>query len=109
LLGEIIAQQIERRTGITVDRRLNLGGTLLAHQALTAGSIDLYPEYTGTALTAVLNREPASTATDEVFNTVREEYARRWQLAWLPSLGFENTFAMVVGPGTPDSIKTLSE
>ncbi len=54
ILGELIAQQIERRTGVTADRRLNLGGTLLAHESLKNGSIDLYPEYTGTALTAIL-------------------------------------------------------
>ena len=59
LLGEILAQQIERRLGVRVEHKLNLGGTLLAHQALVAGSIDLYPEYTGTALTAILKQPPA--------------------------------------------------
>ena len=54
ILGEIVAQQIERRLGVTVDRKLNLGGTLLAHQALLAGQIDVYPEYTGTALMEIL-------------------------------------------------------
>ena len=54
LLGEILAQQIERRLGVPVERKLNLGGTLLAHEALVKGDIDLYPEYTGTALAAVL-------------------------------------------------------
>src|SRR3954469_9773104 len=61
LLGEILAQQIERRLGgVTVDRRLNLGGTMLAHEALVKGDIDLYPEYTGTALTAVLKQPPVT-------------------------------------------------
>src|SRR5437763_15068667 len=60
LLGEILAQQIERRLGVTVDRRLNLGGTMLAHEAMVKGDIDLYPEYTGTALTAVLKQPPVS-------------------------------------------------
>src|ERR1039458_5018308 len=60
ILGEILAQQIERRMGVPVERRLNLGGTLLAHEALVEGSIDLYPEYTGTALMAVLKRPPAA-------------------------------------------------
>src|SRR5437764_14903092 len=60
LLGEILAQQVERRLGVTVDRRLNLGGTMLAHEALVKGDIDLYPEYTGTALTAVLKQPPVS-------------------------------------------------
>src|SRR5271170_2490356 len=62
LLGEIAAQQIERRLSVRVDRKLNLGGTLLAHQALLSGQIDLYPEYTGTALTAVLKQPPTSDA-----------------------------------------------
>src|SRR5580704_19237423 len=54
ILGEIVAQQLERRLQVKVDRKLDLGGTLLAQQALQTGAIDLYPEYTGTALTAVL-------------------------------------------------------
>src|SRR3954452_12157396 len=60
LLGEILAQQIERRVGVPVERKLNLGGTLLAHEALVQGAIDLYPEYTGTALAAIL-KQPAGT------------------------------------------------
>lgn len=95
LLGEILAQQIERRLHVPVVRKLDLGGTLLAHEALTGGSIDLYPEYTGTALTAVLKRPPLAGA-KAVFDTVREAYQRQWQLAWMPPLGFNNTFAMVV-------------
>lgn len=54
VLGEIVAQHLEHRLGRRVDRKLNLGGTMLAHQALVRGEIDLYPEYTGTALTAIL-------------------------------------------------------
>src|SRR5258708_24967289 len=73
ILGEILAQQIERRLGVPVERKLNLGGTLLAHEALVKGSIDLYPEYTGTALTAVLKRPPFSDA-GAVLATVREAY-----------------------------------
>src|SRR5213082_2039108 len=60
LLGEILAQQIERRTGLPVERKLNLGGTMLAQEALAKGDLDLYPEYTGTALTAVLKQPPVS-------------------------------------------------
>src|SRR5215467_11879677 len=77
LLGEILAQQIERRMGVAVDRQLNLGGTLLAHEALVKGSIDLYPEYTGTALTTILKRAPVADTAAAV-ETVRSEYARRW-------------------------------
>src|SRR5207253_5885504 len=95
LLGEILAQQIERRLGVPVERKLNLGGTLLAHQALVSGAIDLYPEYTGTALTAVL-KQPVATDPAGVLVTVRSAYARQWRLEWLEPLGFNDTFAMIV-------------
>ncbi len=93
ILGEIAAQGLEAR-GIPVDRRLNLGGTFVCHQAITAGELDLYPEYTGTAFTAILKRRPVSDPA-----AVRAEVAdayRRWKLVWSPSLGFENTFALVL-------------
>lgn len=95
ILGEIAAQHLEKRLGIKVDRKLNLGGTLLAHQALIKGEIDLYPEYTGTALTAVLKLPPASDAAGVLAN-VRAEYEKRWRITWLDPLGFNNTFAMAV-------------
>lgn len=93
ILGEIVAQGLEAR-GIPVDRRLNLGGTFVCHQAILAGELDLYPEYTGTAFTAILKRQPVSDPA-----TVHTEVAtayRRWKLVWSSSLGFENTFAIVV-------------
>src|ERR1041385_7030219 len=95
LLGEILAQQIERRLGVPVERTLNLGGTLLAHEALTKGSIDLYPEYTGTALTAILKQPPSSDA-GTVLAAVRSAYQQQWKLDWLNPLGFNNTFAMMI-------------
>jgi osmoprotectant transport system substrate-binding protein len=98
VLGEIVAQQLERRLGGKVDRKLDLGGTLLAQQALRNGEIDLYPEYTGTALTAVLKLAPSSDPV-AALQRVRAEYRKRWRLEWLDPLGFDNTFAMVVrGP-----------
>jgi osmoprotectant transport system substrate-binding protein len=110
VLGEIVAQQLERRLGQKVDRKLDLGGTLLAQQALRNGEIDLYPEYTGTALTAVLKLPPSSDAT-AVLQRVRAEYRKRWRLEWLDPLGFDNTFAMVVrGPDArAQGIQTLSD
>jgi osmoprotectant transport system substrate-binding protein len=109
LLGEMIAQQIERRLGFAVERKLNLGGTLLAHEALRTGAIDLYPEYTGTALTAVL-KKPLSDP-DSVFSQVQAEYRARWGLTWLPPLGFNNTFAMVIrkGEGNVSSISQAAQ
>lgn len=95
VLGEIAAQQIERRLSVQVDRKLNLGGTLLAHQALLSGQIDLYPEYTGTALTAVLKQPPDSDA-KAAFETVSRIYLDRFRLKWMNPLGFNDTFAMVV-------------
>ena len=95
LLGELIAEHLERRLGLKVERKLNLGGTLLAHQALTSGAIDLYPEYTGTALTAVLKRPPVNDPA-AVLEQVREAYRRQWRLDWLRPLGFNNSFAMIV-------------
>ena len=95
ILGEILAQQIERRLHVPVDRKLNLGGTLLTHEALLRGDVDLYPEYTGTALTAILKRPPAYDS-NAVLRTVSDAYRERWRLEWLPPLGFVDTFAMIV-------------
>ena len=95
LLGEIAAQQIERRLAVQVDRKLNLGGTLLAHQALLGAQIDLYPEYTGTALTAVLKQPPTIDA-NAAFETVSRMYLNQFRLKWLKPLGFNDSFAMVV-------------
>ena len=106
VLGEIIAQHLEHRLHQKVERRLNLGGTLLAHQALLAGEIDLYPEYSGTALVAVL-KEPIQTDPAAVLRQVRAAYASRFHMAWLDSLGINNGFAMVVR-GDHKKLQTLS-
>jgi osmoprotectant transport system substrate-binding protein len=95
VLAELFAQQIEAHSTLHVERRVNLGGTLLCHQALVAGKIDLYPEYTGTALTAVLNEPPQNNAS-AVFRRVEEQYRARFGVEVMPPLGFNNTFAMVV-------------
>ena len=110
ILGEIAAQHIENRLGEKVERRLDLGGTLLAHQALVNGEIDLYPEYTGTALTAILKLPPSSDDA-AVQDKVRREYRRRWSIEWLDPLGFNNTFAMVIRgeEARASRIRTLSE
>jgi osmoprotectant transport system substrate-binding protein len=110
VLGEILAQQIERHLGAVVERKLNLGGTLLAHEALVKGSIDLYPEYTGTALTTVLKQTPISDPAAALAQ-VRDAYRRQWQLLWLAPLGFNDTFAMMVRGETARAGKlaTLSQ
>jgi glycine betaine/choline ABC-type transport system substrate-binding protein len=94
ILGEIAAQGLEAR-GLRVDRRLNLGGTFVCHKAIAAGELDLYPEYTGTAFTAILTRKPVSNP-KRVFDEVAREYSKKWNLVWAPPLGFENTFALVM-------------
>jgi osmoprotectant transport system permease protein len=93
VLGELLAQTIER-AGVAVDRRLNLGGTLICDRALLTGDIDVYVEYTGTALTAVFH-QPVSTSSSEVFDTVRSLYAKTGRTLLAP-LGFNNTFAILV-------------
>ena len=95
LLAEIVAQQIERRAGLPVERRLHLGGTFVCHQAITAGQLDLYVEYTGTAFTAIL-KQPPLTDPDSVFRFVAAEYPLRFHLQWTAPFGFNNTFAILV-------------
>jgi len=95
ILGELLAQQLEHKTGLAVERRFYLAGTYICQQALLAGRIDMYAEYTGTALTAILKEKPSSNH-QEVYAQVKEQYARRFRLAATEPLGFDNTFAMVV-------------
>jgi osmoprotectant transport system substrate-binding protein len=96
ILAELLAQHIESRTNIPVDRKTNLGGTLLVHKALLSGDLDLYVEYTGTALTAVLGEAPGTDSSAAIYNRVKQQYSQRFQLDLTEPLGFENTFAMVV-------------
>jgi osmoprotectant transport system substrate-binding protein len=95
VLAELLAQHIEARTGIHVERKTNLGGTLLVHKAMQAGKVDLYVEYTGTALNAVLNESPTGNSS-AVYQRVKQLYAQRFNFAVTEPLGFENTFAMVI-------------
>lgn len=110
ILGEIVARWIERRADLPVRRRLHLGGSFICHRALATGEIDAYVEYTGTAFTAILEKEPVSDP-DSVYRAVTSLYRERWNLEWLPPLGFENTFAMLVRRSTADSLglETLSD
>lgn len=104
VLAELLAQHIEAKTGIPVIRKTNLGGTLLVHKALLAGELDLYVEYTGTALTAVLNESPNLSGeagnqngySKGVYDRVKQRYAERFHLEVTEPLGFENTFVLVI-------------
>ncbi|HEY6268354.1 MAG TPA: glycine betaine ABC transporter substrate-binding protein [Candidatus Acidoferrum sp.] len=95
ILAELLAQHIEAKAGIPVVRKTNLGGSLLVHKALLAGELDLYVEYTGTALTAVLNESPQGDS-NAVYSRVKQLYSERFHLEVTEPLGFENTFAMVI-------------
>jgi glycine betaine/choline ABC-type transport system substrate-binding protein len=94
LLGEIVAQQLARYD-LPVKRKLFLGGTFVCHEAIKAGQIDVYVEYTGTAYSAILSL-PATHDAVLVRQVVDSAYARRWQLVWTEPLGFNNTFAMLI-------------
>lgn len=93
ILGELLAQKLESAR-CRVDRRLNLGGTLVCDTAIRSGGIDAYVEYSGTALTTILH-QPLLQSRDEVTNNVARAYRARG-LQWGPNLGFDDTFAMIV-------------
>lgn len=95
LLGELLAQVLEAFGLKPVDRRFYLAGTYICHQALLAGRIDVYVEYTGTALAAVIKEKPLSDPA-QVLEIVKREYARRFNLQVMPPLGFDNSFAIVM-------------
>jgi osmoprotectant transport system substrate-binding protein len=95
LIGELLAQSLEKHIAIPVERRFYLAGTYICHQAILAGRIDAYVEYTGTALAAIL-KQPISSDSRNVFETVRREYQQRFNLTVLPSLGFNNSFALAM-------------
>jgi osmoprotectant transport system substrate-binding protein len=107
VVGELVAQWIERTTTIPVRRRLHLGGTFICHQALIDGAIDLYVEYTGTAYTAILEHPPV-TDPETVRHAVRADYSSLWDLEWGEPLGFENTFAILVRGATAESLSLRS-
>jgi len=110
VLGEIVAQHLEHRLHRKVERALNLGGTLLAHQALVGQQIDLYPEYTGTALAAIL-KDSIGVDPAAVLTRVRAEYRQKFRAEWMNPLGIDNGFAMIVnGPDArANKLETLTD
>jgi len=95
VLGELLAQEIEARSNLKVDRRFYLAGSYICQQALVSGHIDAYVEYTGTALTAIL-KQPVDRDPPRVLDTVRRLYEAKYGVSVSEPLGFENTFAMVI-------------
>lgn len=110
VLGEILAQQIEAHTHLKVDRRFYLAGTYICQQAILSGRIDIYPEYTGTALTAILKQKIGGESA-EVYQRVKGEYETRLGLTLSPPFGFNNTFAMEIRGDDARrlNLKTLSQ
>ena len=110
ILGEMLAQQIERKTHLPVDRKLNLGGTIVCHEAMTAGQMDTYVEYTGTGLTAILKEPPVKDA-NVAYQTVKDAYKSRFGIEWTEPLGFNNTFAIIVRKSDAEQfgLKTISD
>ena len=110
ILGELFAQIIEARTHLPVERRFYLAGTFICQQAILAGRIDIYPEYTGTALTAVLKEKPSGDKQD-VYRRVQQGYETRFGFSVGAPLGFDDTFAMVIRGDDARrlNIKTLSQ
>ena len=109
VVAELFAQALEK-AGAEVERRVNLGGTAIAHQALVSGEIDLYPEYTGTGLGVVLKQPPEGDAAT-VLRKVREGYEKQFGLTWLDPSGIDNGNALVVLPATARRyrLETLSD
>lgn len=110
ILGELMAQQIEAHTTLKVERRFYLAGTYICHQGILGGRIDLYPEYTGTALTAILKRGPMADR-QQVYDLVKTEYEKSFGLTLAPAFGFNDTFAMEIRGEDARrlKIKTLSQ
>ncbi|MBK1988030.1 ABC transporter permease subunit [Sphaerospermopsis aphanizomenoides BCCUSP55] len=110
ILGEILAQQIESHTRLKVERQFNLGGTFICHEAVKAGKIAGYVEYTGTAFTAVLKEKPI-TEPQVVYEKTKQAYQDKYKLKVMQPLGFENTFAMIIRGEDAKKwqVKTLSE
>jgi osmoprotectant transport system substrate-binding protein len=110
LLGELIAQQIETHTSLKVERRFYLAGTYICQQAMLSGRVDIYPEYTGTALTAILKQSAAGDKT-AVYERVKQEYEQRFDFTLSPPFGFNDTFAMEIRGDDARrlQVRTLSE
>ena len=106
ILGELLAQTVES-VGLRAERKLDLGGTFVCDAAIRAGQIDMYVEYTGTALAAILKEKPEGMDRAQVLARVREAYAKEG-LVWTAPLGFDNTFALVVRRDA-EEVRTISD
>ncbi|WP_267383810.1 glycine betaine ABC transporter substrate-binding protein [Cyanobacterium sp. uoEpiScrs1] len=110
ILGEFLAQNIEKTTNLKVERRFNLGGTFICHEAVKNRKIDGYVEYSGTAFTAILAQKPISDS-QKVYQQVKAAYNDKFNLEVMPSLGFKNTYAVLIRQQDAEkyNIRTISE
>lgn len=110
IVGNILADMIEDNTDLKVDRKLNLGGTNIAFDALKSNQIDMYVEYTGTGLVNIM-KQKSMTDSDKVYNTVKDYYNKEYNITWLKPLGFNNTYTLSVRKDTAEkyNLKTFSD
>ena len=110
IIGEIIALMLDYHLPVKVVRKLNLGGTMIAFNALKAGDIDVYAEYTGTGLVTIL-KEPVTSDPDQVYSIVKRKFLDDYNISWLEPFGFNNTYTLTVRKSTADQlgIKTISD
>lgn len=110
ILAEIFASMIEANTDLKVERQFNLGATGICFEALIQGSIDLYPEYTGTGLTAILH-EPVIQKPEAAYQRVKTAFVEKYSLEWLKPLGFNNTYALIMRKAQAEAlgIKKISD
>ena len=111
ILGEIVAQLVEKKTHLKIERRFNLGTTEICHQAILKGQIDLYPEYTGTAYLTVLNQTYHNVTEHQLYQSVKADYLLKYNVVWLPRFGFANTQAIAVRSDFANHyhLKTISD
>lgn len=110
ILGEIMAILIETHTDLAVERKLNLGGTMICFNALKSGDLDLYAEYTGTGLVSILD-QPVIAEPDEAYDVVAEQFREQWNLVWLKPFGFNNTYTLTMRRSQAErlGIRSISE
>ncbi len=109
IMGNMLATLVEKNTDLKVDRKLNLGGTDVAFNALKSGDIDMYVEYTGTGLVNIL-KKPTQNNSDAVYNEVKKDFKEKYNLDWLEPIGFNNTYTLAISPSVEEKYhpKTIS-
>ena len=110
VVAELYAASLEA-AGFKVERKINLGTTLVAQEAVRTGAIDLYPEYTGTGLTAVMKAPATETDPAKVYEMVKAFYEKEFKLTWLKPSGVNNGYAIIVRPeiAREMGLKTLTD